>query len=78
MARSQTFDMDQLFSFWLWWGLACVGWVWMIASDLKDGWLGWSFLRIERDKDPKKFWAFFVAQNAVVLVILVWLASERL
>jgi len=50
----------------------------MVISDLRAGWLGWSFLRVERDKDPKKFWAFFVAQNVAVLALLTFLASDRL
>lgn len=61
--------------FWVWWSLACVGWVWMVVSDIRSGWLGWTFLRVERASQPTKFWAFFSVQNAAVLAMLAYLAD---
>ena len=66
--------MTQVSSFWILWLLASLAWIWMVASDLKTGWLGWTFYRAERAKHPKAFWAFFVVQNGAALAILVWLA----
>lgn len=67
--------MDKLSASWVWWSLACLGWAWMVVSDIRSGSLGWSFLSVKRATQPTKFWAFFTVQNGLALAILVYLAS---
>jgi hypothetical protein len=67
--------VDTLSSFWVWWSLACICWVWMLVSNIRSGGLGWTFLRVERATQPTKFWAFFAIQNGLVLVMFIYLAG---
>jgi hypothetical protein len=47
----------------------------MVVSDIRSGWLGWTFLKVERAQQPTKFWVFFAVQNGLALVALIYLAG---